>query len=506
MSPEDRLAFARRSRRDPYWWAKKVLGVELWGMQRKMIEAVRDSVRVAVKACHAPGKSFTAAVTALWFLFSFPGSIVVTTAPTWNQVTQVLWREIRQLHYSAPIDLGGDFTRSPPQLSLGEKWYAIGLSPNVPEAMAGFHAPRMLIICDEASGIPKPIYEGIRGLMASGDARILLLGNPTRPEGELYDAFHKNREMFSPAQQGCLLTISAWDTPNLAPLAHLRDAPREERLAGLRAAPILHRPTTSPKWVADQEQEFGLDSAFYKVRVLGEFPPDAPDQLIPLHLVDDAVTRWTERCVSDTGGWTDEAWWQNLERWPDPIEAGLDPARFGDSEAVFTPRSLDIVAPCHVWMGLDTVDLAAVVAEQARIHRCSVVRVDECGLGGGPYDNLTRYDGFVSEPVNVGVPAYNTERFANLKAEAYWGLRERYYEGRICHPRDERLSGQLTSIRYRYRASGQTIIEPKEDAKKRGVPSPDRAESLMLAFIRSVTMKPTMFTVGRTTDWSRMHG
>lgn len=87
-----------------------------------MLESIRDFVRTAVKACHAPGKSFTAAVAALWFLFSFRNAIVITTAPTWRQVEDVLWREIRGLHEAAPYPLGGRFTKSPPGLELAAKW------------------------------------------------------------------------------------------------------------------------------------------------------------------------------------------------------------------------------------------------------------------------------------------------------------------------------------------------------------------------------------------------
>ncbi len=75
-----------------------------------------------------------------------------------------------------------------------------------------------------------------------------------------------------------------------------------------------------------------------------------------------------------------------------------------------------------------------------------------------------------------------TEHFANLKAELYWGLRMRFQSGYIAGLGDQRRLRRLVSLRYRHNARGQMVIESKQEARKRGVRSPDRAEALMLAF------------------------
>src|SRR4029077_15615185 len=107
--------------------------------------------------------------------------------------------------------------------------------------------------------------------------------------------------------------------------------------------------------------------------------------------------------------------------------------------------------------------------------------------------------GYPVVDVNVGESARDSDRYANLKAEQYWGLRRRFETGDISGPMDERTIGQLAGIRYKHNSRGQVVIESKEDARKRGVKSPDRAEAVMLAFaevqyaepnIRLLTMDP----------------
>ena len=74
------------------------------------------------------------------------------------------------------------------------------------------------------------------------------------------------------------------------------------------------------------------------------------------------------------------------------------------------------------------------------------------------------------------------EHFANLRAELYDGLRERFQQGRIRIPEDRELIGELAGMRYSFTSSGQVRIEDKEEVRARGLRSPDKADALMLAF------------------------
>ena len=77
------------------------------------------------------------------------------------------------------------------------------------------------------------------------------------------------------------------------------------------------------------------------------------------------------------------------------------------------------------------------------------------------------------------------DKFANLRAESYKHLSELFENGEISIPDDLELIAQLSSIKYKFNSSGQLQIESKEDMKKRGVKSPDKADALALAFMEA---------------------
>jgi hypothetical protein len=99
--------------------------------------------------------------------------------------------------------------------------------------------------------------------------------------------------------------------------------------------------------------------------------------------------------------------------------------------------------------------------------------------GGGVTDML-REQGMSVVPVNFGAVAEDPERFANLKAEIFWNLREDFEKSRISVPDDAVLMNQIASIRYSLTSKGQIKIESKDEAKKRGLRSPDRADALAI--------------------------
>ena len=85
--------------------------------------------------------------------------------------------------------------------------------------------------------------------------------------------------------------------------------------------------------------------------------------------------------------------------------------------------------------------------------------------------------------INVGRPARQRRLFANMRAEGYWRLYELFNQEAIAIPNDTELAGQLASLRHRYNSKGQFYMETKDEARARGVPSPDKADALMLAYL-----------------------
>lgn len=426
-----------------------MLRQDVWAQQEAILRSVAQNRRTAVKACHASGKSFIAASAVLWWLSRYADGIVVTTAPTWTQVEKVLWGEIHKavqrsrLAFPAP---------SKTELRLGPGNYAIGLSTNEGVRFQGFHG-RLLIVLDEAPGVAGDIWESIEGIRAGGDVHLLALGNPTIASGPFYDAFTANREGWA------TFTISAFDSPNLAGLS-LDEllALRDEEL-DVAPRPYL----VTRRWVHEKHREWGPGHPLWEARVLGQFPAQAEDALISLAWLEGAA----RRLGLDTGS---------------PVTAGLDVAGPGEDETVLVIAEGTRIVAQHAWAQPDP--RGEVVAKLAPYgDRLEAVSVDSVGIGYYVAKHLEDL-GYPVQMINVGEATSDRERYRNLKAELFWALRQRFQDGDVAGLTDERTIGQLAGIRYRHNARGQIEIEPKEEARKRGVKSPDRAEAVMLAFAR----------------------
>src|SRR5207253_2243113 len=145
-----RRRFAKYQKR-PEAFAKEVLGSRWWSRQREVAEAVAGHRRVVVRSANGVGKTYLAADLALWFLYCFQPSIVVTTAPTKRQVENLLWEEIRRRQRDAKPKLPGNVQRC--RIKMSEKWFAMGQSAAKPDSFQGYHSPNLLVVFDEASGI-----------------------------------------------------------------------------------------------------------------------------------------------------------------------------------------------------------------------------------------------------------------------------------------------------------------------------------------------------------------
>ena len=464
LTAADAQAMVERAQRDPVWWVRDILGDAPWRVQCDLLESLRDNPKTAAKACHGSGKSWLAARGALWYLMCHPGSLVITTAPTYRQVRDIVWREIRTAHAQSRKPLGGKLLPVEPRLTLGDDWLAFGFATRVPDAFQGLHAANVLVVADEGPGIAPAIWEAIEGVLASGSTRLLTIGNPVEPSGPFFD-------LCRPGGGAKVLTISAFDTPNfteygITPVS-IADGTWQERITGPLPAPYL----VTPDWVAGRYQRWGPTSPMYLSRVLGEFPQSATDALIPLAWVERAQARYeSERDEAPSGM---------------SVLAG-DIARFGADESVAVHRRghrADII-----WTSTleDTMQTAGRFAASMRKIGPDVTVLDEIGIGAGVVDRLQEQRIGKVRGLNSGTAPRDTEQYANARAEWWWGLRELFEAGDIAILPDEELAAQLTSIKYKFQSNGKLIIESKDDMKKRGMSSPDRADTLMLAFAASM--------------------
>jgi len=449
---------------DPVRFVSEKLGANPWSKQIEILEAVQGNSRVAVRSCNGSGKTYIAAHVVLWWLMCHSDAMVITTAPTEHQVRDILWREIRRAYHGNSELIGGKMLRT--SLEPGDKHFALGLSTDTPERFQGFHEGHILFVVDEASGVREGIFEAIEGSMTSADAKVLLLGNPTSLRGTFYEAFHKRRGLWK------TIHISAFDTPNLQ--------------QGNTEIPSL----VTPKWVVDAEKNWGTESYLYQVRVLGDFPTESEDTLIPLKLVELATQHGSSSIHS---GLTQAG--ENREKGEagevgeiedGVVEVGVDVARFGSDKTAICVRRGDRVISIETFTRQDTMRTAGQVVRISRNFSPSAIRIDEIGIGAGVIDRLKELKIPNVEGVNVARRAGNPEHFSNLRAELFDGLRERFQDGRISIPVDAELISQLASIRYSFTSSGQMRIEDKDDLRARGERSPDLADAVMLAFAKRV--------------------
>ncbi len=166
---------------------------------------------------------------------------------------------------------------------------------------------------------------------------------------------------------------------------------------------------------------------------------------------------------------------------------GVDVARFGDDRTVILVRN-DTLEHLRVLRGVDTMQTAALVAEEAGSWRPQAIFVDGAGVGGGVVDRLRMMGQRVFE-VQAGARANAGERYANKRAEM-WGVMRDWLRDRGTLPagidhRDELLD-DLVAPQYRYDSGGRLLLEAKDDMKARGLPSPDLGDALALTFAEPV--------------------
>lgn len=392
-------------------------------------------------------------------------AVVVTTAPNFNQVRNIIWREIHQAFATAKMPLWHE----PPnktEFSLGPKRYAIGLSSNEKERLTGIHAENILIIVTETSGMEDANMDALDTLTAGGNAKTLFISNPTRISGTFYRAFHTDRELYN------LIHIPAWDTPNFTELNITKDDIRSGDWRAKTAKGLPRPYLITPKWVAEKYIKWGEDSQHWSAYIEAEFPEGDDKRLIPLSLLEAAL---------DADPDSEETPLKSL---------GVDVARKGANRTVFTLMRGGRVLEQKEIGGSKTTETRDRVVAYIKHHGGSelLVSVDDGGIGGGLVDDLDEL-GYAPIPFIAGGRAEDPKLFANLLSESYWRLREAFLNHDISIPNhlstSERLVAQLSKITYDPDfGPRQVLIVHKRGGDGKDVmeqESPDLADSLNIA-------------------------
>lgn len=457
---------------DPVKWVTEILGEYVWSKQIQILESVCNNRRTAVKSCHSAGKSFIAARVAAWWISCHPPgqAKVITSAPTGDQVRAILWQEIARAHSRGKL---------PGRLNQTEWWMPIYSNGTIREEMVGvgrkpadhnaaafqgIHERFVLVLLDEADGIPKSLWDQTEGLLSNEECRLLSIGNPEDPTSEFFNEC-------KPGSGTNVIRISAFDTPNFN--VDNEKAPDIDR----KAPENVRKRLVSRTWVEEKREKWGETNPLYISKVLGEFPEHNTDSLIPISWIRAAQQRTLPPAL--------------------PVELGVDVGG-GSDKSVIAVRQGPWVRIIHRDTNPDTMQTLSATLSQVKQWGAQTTKLDYIGIGKGAADRAKEMatdqrvkvdtpgisrDAATVLGVNVGMPARDKESFVNLRAEGYWTLRERFREGNIdIDPQDEDLAAQLADIKMK-RSGGRIQIESKQEMKKRGKRSPDDADAVMLAFI-----------------------
>ncbi len=501
---------------------------------KPIIKSVDDPryQRIAIKACHAVGKTFGMARIIESLMSTNDYIKIISTAPTFRQVHDLLWKEIHSAHEKKPAM----FRRG--QLNQTEWWinsetFARGFSPQkrvkseagqgTDSAFQGYHAKYWtVVVFDEAVGVEAQIWEQVEGLLTSG-VRILFLAiaNPTSRNCKFFKCFQdRSWKTFS---------ISCFDTPNLKAsgihsiediekeVSYLETLNDEDALARLSSYPCPKPYLINTRWVIEKAIEWGVDHPLFMGKVLGEFPDEDGDVLVSELNVQTSQNRKSKDLEKEITGFI-----------------GLDVARFGVDKSVLTSMiDTDQLAKKSMSKN-DTNQVVGHTINFIEEHQEKYPFIEnwrlavDGGFGHGVIDRLRELkelsdDERIKEiletveilEINFGSTDWVTfnygwideaarkqkeddrkvkedrENYCNFKAKMF-DLLSRDIKKNIKMLPDPVFMKQLPTIRKDVDSKGRLKIESKEDYKERtGETSPDEADSFALCnFARYFAVKP----------------
>lgn len=475
-----RVMWSPEFKNDPYAW---VMYAFPWGQkgtplenetgpydwQREELEAMRDHIaeniarvargeaptvyKCAVSSGRGPGKSALVAWITLWFMSCVIGGSSVISANTDTQLTSKTFGEIGK--WKTLCLSGYWFDKIQKKLSPQDwfaneikkhlriddtKYYAEGILWNEdnPDAFAGEHSSiGMLLVFDEASGIPAPIWKVSDGFFTEKTIYRFwfAFSNPRRNTGNFYECFHSHRAFWRTRQIDAR-TVTQKD-----------QAIYSEIIA-----------------------KYGEESDEAKIEVKGQFPSQGERQFISRAIVQEAIERQLEK-------YDDHA----------ALVLGVDPARYGDDSTVIRfRRGRDARSiPPTVLKGADNMRVANVVAGLIDDHDPDAVFID-AGAGTGIIDRL-REMGYKVIEVWFG-SASEKEEYADHRTELWAEMRDWLNGAMIDNVRE--LTDDLTGPEYEFQGREDKIkLEAKEKMKKRGLASPDHGDALAVTFHAKIARK-----------------
>lgn len=415
--------------------------------QIQFLQSVAREKRISIRSGHGTGKDAAVSWVILWFMTTRPYAKVACTAPTNRQLRDILVSELSKwLRQSTVAD---EFIVRKDVICHREaqkEWWVRFISPSVratkeeqAETLAGLHGDHLLIVVDEASGVPDPTYIPLEGALTQEDNKVILIGNMTKGSGYFYDThFHSEvkKDWFK----------LHWDS-------------RESSNVSKEMCEYFAR-------------KYGVDSNVFRIRVEGNPPQQDDTTLIPL---------WAaEQCIG-----------QEFEVAEDePLYLGVDVARYGDDSSIIMPRKGLKIYPWETYRKLNTIDLGGFINQTYQEQGAEGCAIDVIGVGAGVSDWLEKHNMKNLYQVNVTAASSDIEKYHKLRDELWCRVRENCLLGKYSFPDvtasgdteslGQQLAGELATVRYSFNQHGGIVVESKKDLKTRGIASPNIADALCL--------------------------
>lgn len=404
-----------------------------------IVESFSQGKDTVVRASHGIGKTTVSVALGLTAMVLTPELLMIQISPTWRQVLDPWWKELRKWYLNSQIcqamfEMAEKAPRMESRLDP-YRWYAQGLASNQPSMIEGKHNKRILLVCDETKAIPDGIIEAVQGALTGDHVQRLYASTPSVP-GENYTAFYncfsRNRSLWVPHH------ISAYDSPRV-----------------------------SKEWIERMKEEYGEESQVFKARVLGEFPEGSGDYLISLR---DAEQFFVDNVKAEGH-----------------VVVSADIARFGDDESVLSVWRGDNLEKQFTFDKKSVTQISKIIKEIAFENDARAIGIDDIGIGGGVTDTLASDDEIQNCDIIPFVSSQSPtqpDKFKTLGDEVWFDFAKALKSKQCtCTHEDDKLLYQLSSYKIAYTAQEQIRIEwPKRRERQAEQKSPDRADSAVIGW------------------------
>jgi hypothetical protein len=476
-------------------------------------EIVKPPHRVMVESANGVGKSLLAAFLCVWFYDTRDPSNIILTAPTFDQVCDVTFKEIRRLMGDRK-----DLLPKAPKASDHVGHLMRGLTASSPTAFQGRRENSNLMVFEECAGIGAEFWEAARFMLTGGsESYFLSILNPTDNSGHAY--------VEKMSGSWVVISISAFEHPNILAELEGREPPIP---AAVRLGQLCDNLDSTGVWVSEAEAKptdcdtwaaslYGVDyfSPEAKVGLRKHFPkrfwcpsPAGESRILGRYPTQSAYSVFSEAafalCERSRGIEPQAA---------DPIVIGCDVARFGDDDTTIHVRRGICSIEHYTYHGQDTTQTARRLIsickrlgakyKQNPLH--IRVNIDDTGVGGGVTDQRFE-DAIPGDPDNPNQErrSYNfigvnnqclpcePEKYPNVRSEGPYCLSDRMNEGR-CDlsrlPADVRQTLRLQALQVIYWQDGRSrrVLEQKSEIKRRLGRSPDDLDAFWLAYYEPAT-------------------